>query len=66
MQERGRSSAALNCTSGFASPRQLLLGAFLLADGDLFAHMDAGISAAVQRPVQLQAYQDHYMLSLSS
>jgi hypothetical protein len=33
-------------------PRRLLLGSYLLADGDLFATRDEGISASVQRPIK--------------
>ena len=34
-------------------PQQLLLGSYLLLDGDLFEPLDAEITAAVQRPTKL-------------
>ena len=48
----GGGGAGVLGAAGSPPLRRLLLGSYLLADGDLFATKDTGISAAVQRPMK--------------
>jgi hypothetical protein len=53
---RDASTPGMNCTSGLAPATQLQLGSFLLADGDIFTHMDGGIAATLERPTKVSAH----------